>query len=108
MSFRLLALGAKLISDDYVNLTARGKKLLASPPENIAGKLEIRGVGIKTFPYEQDVPVALIISLVPREKVERLPDAEVVSLKGIKVKNVRLHAFDASAPEKILLLLAKK
>ena len=40
-----------------------GDRLLASPPPTIAGKLEIRGIGIVDMDIVTDLPVALIVEL---------------------------------------------
>jgi serine kinase of HPr protein (carbohydrate metabolism regulator) len=69
----LIDRGATLIGDDGVTLARDGDRILASPPPNIAGLLEIRGVGLVTMPTAADVPVALILSLVGEGHAERLP-----------------------------------
>lgn len=52
----------KLISDDGVIVEDN----LLSPPENIAGKIEARGVGILPIDYVQNIPLYLSIELVPK------------------------------------------
>ena len=46
LALRLLDRGFTLVSDDQTIVRREGNKLIASAPPNIAGKLEIRGVGI--------------------------------------------------------------
>ena len=46
LALALIDRGARLIGDDGLRLVRRGKDVMAEPPPNIAGKLEIRGVGI--------------------------------------------------------------
>ena len=71
LALALIDRGAKLIGDDGVTLTAKNGRLVASPPPNIAGKLEIRGVGIVELPVV-NAPVALLLSLA--QDSERLPE----------------------------------
>ena len=63
LALALIDRGASLIGDDGVTLEARGGHLLASPPPNTAGLLEVRNVGLLTYPTARDVAVALILRL---------------------------------------------
>ena len=106
LALRLVDEGAALVSDDYVALEATGGDVTASPPPNIGGLLEVRGLGLITVPFVPEVRVALVVDLVERADVPRLPDpddthAEV--LPGINVPMVRLCAHDASTAAKIRL-----
>ncbi len=62
LTLALIERGAKLIGDDGVTLTREGEQVLATPPHNIVGKLEIRGVGIVDLPAAS-APLALILTL---------------------------------------------
>ena len=73
LALALIDRGATLIGDDGVALAREGSRVLASPPPNIAGLLEIRGVGLVTLPTAADMPLALILSLVGEGHAERLP-----------------------------------
>lgn len=68
----LIDRGAKLIGDDGVTLTRTGDRLIASPPANIEGLIELRGVGLFNFPLAEPCPLCLILSL--GAGGERLPD----------------------------------
>ena len=72
LALRLIDRGASLVSDDYSFVRRQGEQLLASAPATIAGKIEIRGVGVAEFPAVSDVPVALFVDL--DESPERLPE----------------------------------
>ena len=50
LALALIDRGAVLIGDDGVTLEQRGNALLASPPPRIAGLLEVRNLGLLTFP----------------------------------------------------------
>lgn len=70
-----------LIADDRVALELVGKTLLASPPLEIEGLIEIRGLGILRFPWRRRVPLRLIVELAPEGSCARLPGAAEQSLR---------------------------
>ena len=59
LALRLIDRGAVLVSDDYTFVRRADGRLLASPPDTIAGRIELRGVGIVEMANLRDVPVAL-------------------------------------------------
>ncbi|MEM1139986.1 MAG: aldolase [Pseudomonadota bacterium] len=101
LALRLIDGGASLVADDQVVLAADPPVVRCSPPEALTGLLEVRGVGIVACEHRAEVPIALIVDLVPREAVDRHPDARFETLLGIGVPKLALHAFDASTPAKI-------
>ena len=100
LALRLIDRGATLISDDQTCLQARGGRLLAAPPAAIAGKLEVRGLGIFDMPFRAGVPVALLADLRPAAEIERSPEAAQEFFGGIELDPAQL-----SAPEKLRLAL---
>lgn len=86
LALALIDRGAGLIGDDAVTLTADGDRLVASAPPNIAGLLEVRGVGLVRMPLAPPAPVALILSL-GTAAPERLPDTPLPTriIAGIAV-----------------------
>ena len=106
LALRLIEAGAMLVADDQVILKRDGEILLASCPPSIAGRIEVRGVGILMLPHASAAPLALVCDLVPREAVPRLPDAAQVEIAGISLPRLALHAFDASAVAKLRLSLS--
>jgi len=105
LALRLIDRGARLVSDDQTHLAVRGSRLLASPPETIAGKLEVRGVGIVDLPCDSDVPVALVVDLRPAAAIERLPEEAFETLQGVRLRRLDLDPARISAPEKLRLAL---
>jgi serine kinase of HPr protein (carbohydrate metabolism regulator) len=100
LALRLIDRGAKLVSDDYTLVRRVRDRLLASPPETIKGKIEVRGVGILEFPIERDVPVALFVDL--DMDATRLPvDREERLVAGVGIPVVGLSALEPSAPIKV-------
>jgi hypothetical protein len=65
LALALIDRGAVLVGDDGVSLVARDGRLFASPPPNTAGLLEVRNVGLLTFPAVADVQLALALQLDP-------------------------------------------
>jgi serine kinase of HPr protein (carbohydrate metabolism regulator) len=100
LALRLIDRGARLVSDDYTIVSARGSLLRGTAPETIAGKLEIRGVGIVSLPPLADVPLCLVAEL--DESPERLPEAaRQVPLLGTTLPAIALAPLEASAPVKL-------
>ncbi|MCW1382454.1 HPr kinase/phosphatase C-terminal domain-containing protein [Novosphingobium sp. KCTC 2891] len=63
LALALIDRGGILVGDDGVLLDVEGAQLLASPHPNIAGKLEVRNLGIIEVPSVVAAPVALVIAL---------------------------------------------
>jgi len=100
---RLIDRGAVLVSDDQTLVVRSGKALHARPPAEIAGRMEIRGIGIVAMPHVEDVPVGLIVRL--DGQVERMPDRRVRRVIGIELRECHVDAFHASAPIKVEMML---
>ncbi|MGO4863291.1 HPr kinase/phosphorylase, partial [Campylobacter jejuni] len=58
LALRLIDRGAVLVSDDYTLLHVEGGELHATAPVTIAGRIEVRGIGIVDRPTLARVPVA--------------------------------------------------
>ena len=106
LALRCINRGADLISDDQTMLCKKDKKIFASPPATIAGKLEVRGLGIVEFPYIKRAQLALVLDLVGEDAMERLPDINFVDYFDLKIPNLRLYAFQCSAVEKVSLAMS--
>jgi len=79
-----------------------GERLVASAPANIAGKLEIRGIGIVDMDTVTNQPVALIVELT--SDIQRLPDdSRERPILGVGVPLITIDAMTASAPSKVAL-----
>ena len=107
LALRLIEGGADLVSDDQVVLTGDAAGLVAAPPTRIAGLLEVRGVGIVSMAFVPHCPVILMVDLAAPHAVERMPDAGTVELCGHRVAHAQLAPFEASAPAKVRLALAR-
>jgi serine kinase of HPr protein (carbohydrate metabolism regulator) len=104
LTLRLLDRGFVLVSDDQTIVKRDGDRLLASAPPNIAGKLEIRGIGIVDMETLSDIPVALLVELT--SEIQRLPDdSRERPILGVKLPLISIDAMAASAPSKVALAL---
>lgn len=104
LTLRLLDRGFTLVSDDQTIVRKDGERLVASAPPTIAGKLEVRGIGIVEVKCATDVPVALILELT--SDIQRLPDdSRERPILGVQLPFVTLDAMPASAPAKVDLAL---
>jgi len=104
LALRLLDRGFSLVSDDQTIVKRVGDRLLAFPPPTIAGKLEIRGIGIVDMETVTDVPVALLVELT--SDIQRLPDdSRERPILGVSLPLITIDAMTASAPSKVALAL---
>jgi HPr kinase/phosphorylase len=76
LALELISSGAKLVSDDQTTLSVHESgRLCASPPETLAGLMEIYGVGFIRQPYENMAYINLVCDL-SNDVPDRLPDYE--------------------------------
>lgn len=104
LALRMLDRGFVLVSDDRTIVRKEGTRLIASAPETIKGKLEVRGVGIVEMEHQNNLPVALVVELT--RDIQRMPDEnrERIIL-GIAIPLVNIDAMTASAPSKVAVAL---
>jgi len=104
LALRLLDRGFSLVSDDQTHVRREGDRLVASPPPTIAGKLEIRGIGIVEMDNLTDIPVALLVELT--SDIQRMPvDSRERPVLGVPLPLIGIDAMAASAPSKIAVAL---
>ena len=103
LALRLLDRGFSLVSDDQTHVRRESGRLVASPPPNIAGKLEIRGIGIVDMDNLTDIPVALLVELT--SDIQRMPDDSERPILGVPLPLIGIDAMAASAPSKVAVAL---
>ena len=104
LALRLLDRGFTLVSDDQTIVKRSGDRLIATAPPTIAGKLEIRGIGIVEMEHADHAPVALVVELT--SDIQRLPDdSRERPILGVSVPLISIDALTASAPSKVALAL---
>jgi len=113
LALRFLALPGEgalrpiLVADDQVWVEPDGGRVIASVPEAIAGKIEVRGLGITEMLFLAEAPLVLVCDLVETDRVPRMPPApwERTMVAGVAVASLKLSAFEASAPLKLRMAL---
>jgi len=105
LALRLIDRGAVLVADDYVNLSRKDDVLMASPPDRLAGKIEVRGVGICTLPFMAAAQIHLYVDLAATP--DRFPDPAFKDIAGVMIPRIAISALEASAPQKIELALSQ-
>lgn len=104
LALRLIDRGAILISDDQVILAKDGPQVTLARPEQIAGKLEIHGLGIVKQDSIEKAPLKLCVKLVSQP--ERFPmDSQIETIAGIAIPFIRVYAPEVSAPIKVEIAL---
>ena len=100
LALRLLGRGWGLVADDQVVMDG----VAVSAPPALRGMLEVRGLGIfQGLAVAEGARLALVVELVAREGMERLPMPSSWGTAG--VPRVALHAFEPSACDKVGLAL---
>jgi len=103
----------RLVADDYVDVVidrdSGPTRLFATPPEPTKALLEVRGLGIDTFPFQTRVPLKMAVDLQPWKTLDRLPEREysqlVEDVPDSVVPLLRCDPFEPSAVIKIALAL---
>jgi len=104
LALRLIDRGFVLVSDDQTIVRKDGDRIVATAPPTIAGKLEVRGIGIVDMERVDSLPVALAVELT--SEIQRLPDDNRERLiLGVPVPLIGINAAEASAPSKVALAL---
>ena len=106
LALRLIDAGARLIADDYTELRRAGGTAIMSAPPEIAGRLEVRGLGIVTVAAVAGARLSLVVDLRSPAEISRLPTPQLVHLCGRSFPALALAPFEASAPAKLRLAVA--
>lgn len=92
---------AILVADDRVDVAVRNGVVYAAVPPVIAGKLEVRGVGIVKVAYSEITNLHLLVDLMGAEYILRLPEPDYEEILGVRVRRIALAPFEASAPARL-------
>ena len=114
LALRFLALAAEpgleplLVADDQVWVERQNDgSLVASAPPTLAGKIEVRGLGIVQVPHCEAARLALAVDLVLPQDVPRMPTdpPDRITIAGATLPVVKLAPFELSAALKLRLAL---
>jgi serine kinase of HPr protein (carbohydrate metabolism regulator) len=80
---------ATLVGDDRVHLEAGSGQLVVRPARELAGLIEIRGLGIRRCDFAKQAVVGLVVDLAAGD-AERLPPAHALQTEicGIKLPRI--------------------
>jgi serine kinase of HPr protein (carbohydrate metabolism regulator) len=107
LALRLIDRGAVLVSDDYTVVTIEGDALIARPPPTLAGKIEVRGVGILPMEHRAEVRVHLLVTV--SDDPPRLPPvSRTRQIAGVTIREIALSVLEPSAPIKVELALRQE
>ena len=90
---------AVLVGDDRVHLDTVAGQLLVRPVRELAGLIEVRGLGIRRCDFVHEAVVGLVVDLAAGD-AERLPPPEAleIRLNGIKLPRIPVAAGFAPLP----------
>jgi HPr kinase/phosphorylase len=90
---------AVLVGDDRVHLLDRDGQLLVRPAPQLAGLIEIRGLGIRRCDYIAQAIVGLVVDLAAID-AERLPPPEALqtSVQGVMIPRIPIGSGFAALP----------
>jgi serine kinase of HPr protein (carbohydrate metabolism regulator) len=90
---------AVLVGDDRVHLATAGEQLLVRPARELAGLIEIRGLGIRRCDFTNEAMVGLVVDLAT-DDAERMPPHEAlkVCLNGVILPRIPVEAGFSPLP----------
>lgn len=96
---------AVLIGDDRVHLQAIKGQLVVRPARELAGLIEVRGLGIRRCAFAEQAIVGLLVDL-SAEDAERLPASEALeaNIAGVNIPRIPVGPGFAPLPMVIAAL----
>jgi serine kinase of HPr protein (carbohydrate metabolism regulator) len=90
---------AVLVGDDRVHLEASDGQLMVRPARELAGLIEIRGLGIRRSDFAGEAIVGLVVDLSAAD-AERLPPPEklLTRLCGVKIPRIPVQQGYSALP----------
>jgi serine kinase of HPr protein (carbohydrate metabolism regulator) len=104
-----LGVRPRLVADDGARLRRVDGEIHATSPETIAGKMEVRTLGIANLPpplIEGTAHLRLLVDLGAVGDLPRFPESiDWEDVLGIAVRRIALDPFEMSSPMKLALAL---
>jgi HPr kinase/phosphorylase len=90
---------AVLVGDDRVHLEANRGQIVVRPAPELAGLIEIRGLGIRRCGFAGEAVVGLVVDLWAAD-AERLPASEALltRINGVKIPRIPVESHYAALP----------
>jgi HPr kinase/phosphorylase len=88
-----------LVGDDRIHLQASNGQLVVRPVRELAGLIEIRGLGIRRCGFAEEAIVGLVVDLSASD-AERLPPPEALltHIYGVKIPRIPVGAGYTALP----------
>jgi HPr kinase/phosphorylase len=90
---------AVLVGDDRVFLEENNGQLIVRPSRELAGMIEIRGLGIRRCDFAEQAIVGLVVDLCAAD-AERMPPAEAMltRISGVEIPRIPVGAGFSALP----------
>jgi len=90
---------AVLVGDDRVHLEARNGQLVVRPARELAGLIEIRGLGIRRCDFAEEATVGVVVDLSAPDAA-RLPQPEALQTQicGVEIPRIAVGAGYSPLP----------
>lgn len=105
LALRLMDSGADLVADDYTLVELIDGRVVISPPQNISGMMEVRGIGVMHIGTFGPAPLIMIVDLVAHELIARLPEHNNETIMGMDIPLIEVDPFEPSASAKVAIAL---
>jgi len=103
LALQLIDRGAILVADDQTQLTYEEGRIVAQAPQSIKGLLEVRGLGLIFYPFQERALLGLSVEICEKDTVERLPDPSFFEYYDLRVPLLKLVRDDPLGAIKIEL-----
>ena len=96
---------AVLVGDDRVHLWASGGRLMVGPVPQLAGLIEVRGLGIRRCEFAKEAILGLVVDLGASD-AERLPPPEKLQTRihGVEIPRIPVESGFAALPMVVAML----
>ena len=83
---------AVLVGDDRVHLDTSSGNLIVRPAQELAGLLEIRGLGVRRIAHVDQAVVGMVVDLAAQD-ADRMPATEALTIRisGVELPRIPVH-----------------
>ncbi|MBA3814100.1 MAG: serine/threonine protein kinase [Alphaproteobacteria bacterium] len=108
LALQLMDRGALLVSDDQTILSLETGQVVAGPPSSLKGMMEVRGIGLCTFPFQQKSYLKLCVEICEKRELERLPETLFIEYHQVKIPLLKLEKNELLGAIKVEVKLFRK
>jgi HPr kinase/phosphorylase len=103
LAVEMIALGCRLVADDYTDLARRDDVLVARAPQNYEGLVEMRELGLVKVAHQSRAVLRYVVDL-DATAAGRLPSIASTRLLGVELELIAGRGIHALASKLVLLL----